>query len=347
MENLKCIAPKKSYWYGDYTENGKKKILWTPDTKKKHKEEIIYHNCRQCIPCRVRQMGETTARALAEGGEYEKNYMLTLTVDEKYISEIFPEYNLDHRAWQLFMKRYRKNHEGETEIIHPKTGKKIKPIRALMVGEYGTSKTYEQLEKYGNVKGRPHYHALIFNHDFKDKVRINPLEENPLYESEELNKLWTYGKATISEFTHQTALYVIKYVLKKRNGKDYESWDLETNPYTYIDKETGEIKKKKLEYIQFPRGWGLGATFYEKYKNDIYAKFHKGIKLGKKRYPIPSYYNRLLEQNDPELYEKVKELKKEYAIKTEKQNQESPERTWDREEILIKEWEETEKRSSL
>ena len=55
------------------------------------------------------------------------------------------------------------------------------PIRNYMCGEYGT------------LNGRPHYHACLFNVAFDDKKLWKIVNNNRLYVSDTLEKLWKKG----------------------------------------------------------------------------------------------------------------------------------------------------------
>ena len=155
------------------------------------------------------------------------------------------------RDFQLFMKKLRK-----------KMGKK--KIRFYHCGEYGPK------------LGRAHYHACLFGIDFEDKKfwkyskpnqAISITSKFKLYRSPTLEKLWPHGWSSIGALTFETAAYTARYILKKQLGKTA------LEHYNAIDKNTGEIKEEKLpEYTTMSRRPGIGNSWYEKYKTDIYPK---------------------------------------------------------------------------
>ena len=91
--------------------------------------------------------------------------------------------------FQLFMKRLRKKHKHKIRFFH--------------CGEYGEKNQ------------RPHYHALIYNHDFSDKRLFKERKNIKLYTSKELEELWPYGFSTIGDVTFQSSAYVARYIMKK------------------------------------------------------------------------------------------------------------------------------------
>lgn len=286
---MACLHPLTMYWTGNYTENGKKKYTFKiPDNA--YSLNPVQVPCGQCIECRLARARETAVRVMHEAKCYDSNCFITLTVSDEYLEEVFPGGSLNHRYFQLFMKKLRKKFEGVTEIVHPRTKKKCRPIRVLMCGEYGS-----QLK-------RPHFHAIIFNFDFEDKRILKRLGSYNLYTSKTLEKLWKYGFSTIGDVSFDSACYVAKYVTKKITG------DLADEHY--LNHETGEIMKS--EYIKYPQGFGLGRLFYDKYKEQIYT--HDFVRTGDKDFKVkpPAYYDKIF---DIDNHETLEELKKERVKK--------------------------------
>lgn len=126
---------------------------------------------------------------------YPRNCFVTLTYDEQHLPA---GDSLDHRDFQLFMKRLRKR--------FPQT------IRYYMCGEYG-----EQLQ-------RPHFHACLFNVDFPDQKTYSKNDQgNYVYSSPTLTSLWPFGQCTVAKLNLQTAGYTARYVLTRVNGDRQEA----------------------------------------------------------------------------------------------------------------------------
>lgn len=232
--------------------------------------------CGQCTGCRIRRASDWELRILHEAALYEQNCAITLTYTEENLP---PNNTLQHRDFQLFIKRLRKQ--------TPNT-----QIRYYMCGEYGEE------------KGRPHYHACMFNLSFADRIPAGKSGANKIfYTSPKLTQIWGLGKTSIQDLTKETAAYCCRYILTKQLGR---AADL---PGTEIDPETGEITQKKPEYSKMSLKPGLGKTWFDKYKRDVYPHDFV-ISRGDKRRP-PKYYDQQLHKTDPAMIEYTQYLRAE------------------------------------
>jgi hypothetical protein len=207
------------------------------------------------------------------------------------------------REWQLFMKRVRKKYGNGIKFFH--------------CGEYGEKNK------------RPHYHALLFGHDFADKQLWTQRSGVKLYISEELQQLWPYGFSTIGDVTFESAAYCARYVLKKVTG------DAAADHYTYNDQETGEIINIKPEYCTMSRGrehgTALGGSWFKKYKNDVYPHDYVVIRDKIKVKP-PRYYDSLLTEDELKI---IKEKRIKEAPDTIDKYNENMDRLWVQEECKM------------
>lgn len=163
-------------------------------------------------------------------------------------------------------------------------------IRFFMCGEYGENTDLTTTRTIG----RPHYHALIFGYDFKDKrLHTTNHQGDPIYTSETLEKLWPFGFNTIGELTFETAAYTARYVMKKINGEEAD------DHYETYDRATGEIAYLEKEFSRSSNRPGIGAKWFEKYRHDLDKGFitMRGIKM-----PPPKYYNDLYQRDHEEQY---------------------------------------------
>lgn len=127
--------------------------------------------------------------------------------------------------------------------------------------------------EYGDLNLRPHYHVILFNHDFHDKIFY---EETPqghtLYTSKSLSKLWPYGLATLGAVTFQSAAYTARYSTKKFSGSKPD--DLvgphHMDAYTRVHPGHGFICRVRPEFGLMSRKPGLGAGWFAKFKSDVY-----------------------------------------------------------------------------
>jgi len=253
--------------------------------------------CGRCIGCRIDRSAEWAARLTHENKLHEESCFLTLTYSDENIPSTG---SLNKRDFQLFMKRLRKVCPNRIRFFH--------------CGEYGDD------------KGRPHYHAIIYGYRPDDlKHRRNGAKGHPLYSSEKLDALWGHGHVWVGEVTPQSCGYVARYVMKKINGQQAE------RHYEKIDPFTGEIVKLLPEYVTMSTKPGIGRLHYEKFKADIYPA-DEVIIAGKQR-RVPKYYDRLLRKEDPDLYASLKVRRVNRARSQSKDN--TPSRLRVREEVRL------------
>lgn len=239
--------------------------------------------CGRCIGCRIDRSRNWAIRCMNEASEFEDNSFITLT----YADEYLPKYgSLKYSDFQLFMKRLRKRFTG-------------KKIRFYMCGEYGE----ENL--------RPHYHAILFNLDFKDKKAFFKSKSGSLvYRSEELEKLWTLGQSSIGDVTEQSAGYVARYCMKKIIGRGQdinpETGKRFDSVYDRLDIETGEIVKVVPEFTKMSLRSGIGKNWLTRYYKDVYPN-DAIVSAGGLKMKPPKYYDKLFEQIDPDEMEYVKQ----------------------------------------
>lgn len=218
--------------------------------------------CGRCIGCRMRRASDWALRVMHESKLWDDNCFVTLTYGT---GKLPPNSSLEHRDFQLFMKRLRK-----------KTGTEI---RYYMCGEYG------------DENGRPHYHACLFNVDFRDRKPIGKSGSGQLfYESKELAKLWTHGNCSVQDLTEGTASYCARYIMKKTLGDDAEY------AYSLVD-EDGVLHYRKPPYAAMSLKPGIGAKWLAKYGETDVFKHDHCIQDGVER-RVPKYYDKLLKKSD-------------------------------------------------
>lgn len=187
---------------------------------------------------------------------WDENCFITLTYDDEHLPE---NQQLKHYDFVCFMKRVRKHYEPRI-------------IRYYMGGEYG--------EGYG----RPHYHACLFNLDFKDKLYFARHGKHITYTSTTLDKLWGKGFALIGSLTYESARYVATYCTTRKTGKKADAH------YKTLNTETGEIFQREPEYGQMSRRPGLGAHWLDKFHTDVYP--HDEVIINGRARKPPRYYDK-------------------------------------------------------
>ena len=249
--------------------------------------------CGQCIGCRIRRAEEWATRCVHEASLHDDNCFITLTYDDDHLPW---DGSLNKEHFQKFMKRLRFH-------FRPKT------IRYFACGEYG-----EQLS-------RPHYHALLFNHDFDDKELWSSRDDIKTYVSETLEKIWPFGFSTIGEVNWETAAYCARYTTKKRTGKGAA-----THYWRQLSTDL-EIEIQP-EYAQMSLKPAIGKKWYQTYKDDCFPSDFITYQ-GKKR-RIPKYYDKLLQEESPESIERLKIRRR--AKARERDHETTPKRLRAREE---------------
>lgn len=274
---MTCYRPLDAYKsLVRQTAGGKAAITFSPPAGP---YETLRLPCGQCIGCRIGKSQEWALRCVHEASLYGENSFVTLTYDDGCVPL---DGSLCKKDYQDFLKRLRSRFPRES-------------IRYFLCGEYGES------------LARPHYHALLFNHDFPDKTEWCESKGNKVFRSLELEELWPYGFSWIGEVTWQSAAYVARYVLKKVNGE--RAWDRYCSG---VDPETGEMSMIEPEFIAMSRRPGIGREWYEKYKRDLRKDFltHEGVKRR-----VPRYYDGLREVEDLESFVEAKRKRKERATR--------------------------------
>ena len=219
--------------------------------------------CGQCLGCRLDRSRDWASRIVHEASMYDDNCFITLTYDEEHLPS---DGSLNKKHFQDFMKRLRKKFPERR-------------IRYYHCGEYG-----EKLD-------RPHYHACLFNFDFRDKEFFNERDGNTLFSSEILEKVWGRGFCTIGELTFQSAAYCARYVTKKVTGRESQEHYLRCDEY-------GVAFWLEPEYSTMSRRPGIGKFWYEKFKGDVFPSDEcpvPGVGVLKK---VPRYYLQQLEKQN-------------------------------------------------
>lgn len=130
--------------------------------------------CSTCDACRAYRRRVLTSRICLEAGLYSSNSFVTLTYREDPKS-------VCKREAQRFLKRL---------LYHLGA-----PFRYVLSAEYG------------DLRGRPHYHAILFGVDAWEQAGA-------------LEKSWSAGFIQVAPFTLARAMYVAGYVLKKMCSKE-------------------------------------------------------------------------------------------------------------------------------
>ena len=144
----------------------------------------------------------------------------------------------------------------------------------------GAKLRYYAAGEYGELYSRPHYHICIFGWRPDDLILYTVRNGVSLYMSETILKAWQYrGFVTVGDVTFESAAYVARYVTKKITG----------------DRAEDHYCGREPEYNVMSRRPGIGASFFEKYSEDIYGKGFLVIRDKIKCKP-PAYFDRIYDK---------------------------------------------------
>lgn len=172
-----------------------------------------------------------------------------------------------------------------------------------MCGEYGEKDNNKNTRKKFE---HPHYHIILFGHQFEDKTLWTEKNGYKYYRSKTLEKIWDKGYSTIGDVTYESASYVARYLLKKILGPRKHEW------YNGIQEE----------YTCMSRMPGIARKWIEKYKDQIYIRDEVIIK-GLKNKPA-KYYDKIYDLTNPDQLITIKKERTLKALKKSKDN--TPER---------------------
>lgn len=247
----------KGYRSADINKSGKRSLVFSRNESLDGIEVEV--PCGQCGGCRLDRSRDWAIRCVHESMMHDQCCSLTLTYDKKNNPG-----TVYHRDVQLFIKKLRK-----------KYGKK--KIRYYMCGEYG--------DRYN----RPHYHLLLFGHEFSDAVVDSVTGSGyKLYKSVELDQLWKMGRCRIGNVTFESAAYIARYIFKKTLGPSAEEKYKEFDP----------------EYTCMSRASGIGRSFWMQNWKEIYRT--DSVVINKIVLKPPKIYDRWLEKENPDVWKKIR-----------------------------------------
>jgi len=243
---------------------------FNPITLRRDKPDAQTVPCGRCDACLLSRSRDWSLRCVHELRYHTQSAFLTLTYrDDALVYGGNSRATLVKSHLQDFWKAYR---------------------HYLNRKEHGQSIRYFACGEYGSLRYRPHYHAIIFGHDFPDKEITTVTNDTPYYSSRLLNDLWGHGSCIIGNVNPQSCAYVARYTLKKAYGGDAKKWLREN----LIEPEFLSMSLKP----------GIGAQFYTDYKSDMYPSDIMVMDNGGVVKP-PRYYGKLLRRENPRLYETI------------------------------------------
>lgn len=234
--------------------------------------------CGRCIGCLLERAKSWALRCMHESQMHQENCFITLTYHPDHLPQ---DNSLKKEDFQKFIRALRKGTK--------------KKIRYFMCGEYG-----EPTQK-NNYIARPHFHCILFGLDFADKYLWRIENGNKMFRSPTLEKYWAKGHSETTNVTYEGCGYVARYCLKKQHGETGK------REYAIIEPETGELldEQRQHPYVSMSLKPGIGESWFRKYKSDVFPHDYCITPDGRKQ-PVPAYYRKLLERENPKLSEKLR-----------------------------------------
>ncbi|AXL15428.1 replication initiator protein [Microviridae sp.] len=154
--------------------------------------------------------------------------------------------------------------------------------------------------EYGDKLSRPHYHVCLFGTDFPDAYPWKRSKGGLLSRSPTLERAWTWGHALIAPLTLESAGYTARYTMKKIKG------DLADEHYKR--EYNGNVIDVHPEFQLQSRG--LGLEWIQKNFREVFPRDHVIYKG--KECPVPRFYVKWLEANEPKMFEELQVQRKIY-----------------------------------
>lgn len=253
-----CLNPRWAYQAKEKTFNiltkkvNTKKLLFRTKVDKKHDKAIMI-KCRQCEDCIAERAREWSVRGWAENKEWTEKIYLTLSYNPENLPKTTKKNpTLKKEDVTKFKKRLRKHLDG-------------KKIKTMECGEYG--------EK----KGRPHYHMIIWGWTPGDLKKFKKNKNGDwLYTSATTEKLWGKGFIVAGKITPKSIAYVARYTRKKVEEK----------------KRISDDKNREEPFFNMSRRKGIGLEYWEKNKEKLKENKNMVIHDGKevKTVKLPTIY---------------------------------------------------------
>lgn len=222
--------------------------------------------CGKCIGCRLEQARQSAVRCMHESTCHERNSFLTLTYGEGAPVSLVP------RHLELFWKKLRRS------------GERI---------------SYFASGEYGELHGRPHYHAIVFGYWPSDARFHKQSDGMPLYASDKLRAIWGHGHAYVGTVTFESACYVAGYVAKKITGPEAIGY------YQAVDPDTGELVPIIPEFSRWSTRPAIGRRWIQKHGESDAWRRDEVIMRGAAS-KVPRYYDKLLKAQDPDRFLRLK-----------------------------------------
>lgn len=196
-----CLHPIHAWYNNHCDEHGVRHLRFSPPSVDSLVSNYIPLPCGKCLGCLDDRRKRWINRLLLEFDAVGVGSFVTLT----YAPEHVPDKPLKSHV-QKFMKRFRNI------------------PRDLKLTPLPHNFKYFFCGECGGLKGRPHYHGLLFGVDLMSEewqpYIASFKDGKPLLSSKILEKKWPYGFCTIDSICPNHCRYVAKYTMKQLGQED-------------------------------------------------------------------------------------------------------------------------------
>lgn len=267
-----------------------------------YRKDCMLIPCGKCLACRLRMRQDWQTRMELEATEWDKSeiWFITFTYNEKNVPGMIRNTGEIKRGIGHSWKPGTEAPQTVSILLMEDIvnfNKKLRRRQETAKNDYwGKDLRYFYAGEYGEQTGRPHYHGIYYGLSIPDLKKEHG--RNPYWRSESLEKLWKYGNVIIAPAEPQTYGYVAGYVTKKM--------------YTQDNKKYQELGLQPPQAGQ-SRNPGLGMAWFEKHKEELWTS-EKIYLSGGKIAPIPRYFEKMLEQENPQRLWDIKAERQSRAI---------------------------------
>lgn len=213
-------------------------ITVNTSTRKKKSHRVMAVPCGHCVNCLANNQRDWVFRMKLELQVSESAYFVTLTLDDDHIGNN----TLKKKHLQDFVRLLRQKVNRECDRI----GVRHLELRYFGVGEYG-KKT-----------NRAHYHIMLFNLPFHDKIFLHNL----------IASVWKKGFVYVEDCVAKNIGYICKYITKL-DPREHEEPPFPFDEQAPIDRSKllsllsrngGVFTEEGQTYIKTPRWFYLFSS---------------------------------------------------------------------------------------
>lgn len=220
--------------------------------------------CGKCYTCKKNRVNQWSHRIMQENNVSDSGYFVTLTYDTENVPINRRGYmTLEKTDLQKFFKLVRYYDDKKIKEVT-----ELDPVKGNKAGRNYDKKRikYYAVGEYGENKGRPHYHIIIFN----------------VYDKKSIEKAWPKGNIDIQVVNVNTIDYTLKYINKdksyvKSHTEQKREFSLMSKGMglNYVTNESVRYHNSDLDnnYIVNTRGFKVPLSRY--YRDKIFSKERK------------------------------------------------------------------------